>query len=1013
MPRRGFREADVLRVCAGAEALGTAHALGNGRFVTARHVIDGRAPLSLFTESGKKVAEVELCWPRGKNEEEAGRAVDIAILANANASRTARRPVCELFGGLSGTADPRAREWSARGFPALIGGKATTMSGRVQRGQDNGRIDYQVEASTHPPEAAKWKGVSGAGAFIDDELWGVVARASGFFAGGLLEVVAITDCLDLSGFRAALGLPDPESLSEVGRLAEALYRADLEPYRELRSAGAVPHDIPQEASDDTLHPAERWHEALRIPGNTLRAPLFVAIDEVDKETRATLRKCLDRTAASVQRWERRDRPRVFVGRGPHGEAALESWKIRWRPDSDLRFDRRWRDIIGLTAPVMADLAQADEYRFIHTSELDKDSLSGREIEYAVALRKLRERHEADPKPAIKTVVVGEDPIPEALEGSPTRRDPAAGGTHGAAWLGLLLALAATYAGIEMGEPVLRFLALLLIGVGILLLQYRGHSRAVAEAAKQLTGFLREATVADTVAGIDAFFRWVFGPRLLSGRAAGVSLGLSLLFFVIPGAILLPFWLQDSIFELSDVVVPAAVIAMPLSTAGVDFGSLLVTRSLLRWAQQRPSNNRLLVALAVDALAAMALVVGPVAAAGAFHYSSTLELQTGRPTGWLEAVGLSSWYAVEPYETRVVNFTRSPFPAVFVLTGVWAISAAVPSLLLGVSIVVGWTLKLRWPAIIRRRFGHVASWLGDNPRRGISALYLGTVATVCALLPLPRAMAEPPETPEFQRVSQRVEPQPESVHGRDRPVCIQRTEVTQAWWADVWERSVFAQRAGLPRTPSTFYGRRRPVESVSWCETARFLNAWSLLEQRNPAYCVPVESDPDCSDLTVSGRSSSFALVGCEENARIRLIDGAGFRLPDDDEFSRALELATVRASPFTETDWLPSNAGFRTHRVGELGGDRGLVDVAGNVAEWMHDQYQAPIRDAGRSFPRGTRRGSAWFISNDVRPRESIESWTFHSGGTWAYVGFRAVFISEDDDCDPTNDDDIAPNSQD
>jgi formylglycine-generating enzyme required for sulfatase activity len=128
-------------------------------------------------------------------------------------------------------------------------------------------------------------------------------------------------------------------------------------------------------------------------------------------------------------------------------------------------------------------------------------------------------------------------------------------------------------------------------------------------------------------------------------------------------------------------------------------------------------------------------------------------------------------------------------------------------------------------------------------------------------------------------------------GISRPFEIGKYEVTQAQWEAV-----------MITNPSYFKDPSRPVESVSWEDAQRFLNA--LNDKK----------------------------------------DGYRYRLPTEAEWEYAAR-AGATAGPTGNLDavaWYQPNAGAQTHPVGQRKPNAwGLYDMLGNVWEWCADWYGA------------------------------------------------------------------------
>ena len=114
---------------------------------------------------------------------------------------------------------------------------------------------------------------------------------------------------------------------------------------------------------------------------------------------------------------------------------------------------------------------------------------------------------------------------------------------------------------------------------------------------------------------------------------------------------------------------------------------------------------------------------------------------------------------------------------------------------------------------------------------------------------------------------------------------------------------------------------RPVEGVSWNDSAEFCAKLSQLEKLKPFYSR--------ADQTVTP------------------LDGSGYRLPTEAEWEFACRAGTTTKYWCGDTEqdlvraaWFGPNSGGRTHNVGERSANPlGLYDVHGNVWEWVEDVW--------------------------------------------------------------------------
>lgn len=238
----GFDVDAVVQIFEGNDALGSGYHLGNGRVLTARHVIERR------DEHGRVVGERAQVLARREREPEQGRplevawrgagAVDVVVLRPVGEDGPALPPSVWIFDG-----SPLGREWFARGFPAAFGSSAEPVEGKVARAQGEHATELRLLVEAPPSEAKDWKGLSGAAVFVGDRMFGVISAVSKVSKGSRLEVTSIVGLLMTEEtLREAVGLRPrdqrgPERLGNAPSAGEEPSRPRNEP--EDRGIGSV------------------------------------------------------------------------------------------------------------------------------------------------------------------------------------------------------------------------------------------------------------------------------------------------------------------------------------------------------------------------------------------------------------------------------------------------------------------------------------------------------------------------------------------------------------------------------------------------------------------------------------------------------------------------------------------------------------------------------------------------------------------------------------------------------
>ena len=155
----------------------------------------------------------------------------------------------------------------------------------------------------------------------------------------------------------------------------------------------------------------------------------------------------------------------------------------------------------------------------------------------------------------------------------------------------------------------------------------------------------------------------------------------------------------------------------------------------------------------------------------------------------------------------------------------------------------------------------------------------------------------------------------------------------------------------------------PVENVTWFDAIFFCNQKSLTENLAPYYEIEI--------MSKLGRNIT--------NAKVKIINGKGYRLPTEAEWEYAAKGGEDShkevysgGEDIDSLGWSYSNSNNTTHNVGlKLSNSAGIYDMSGNVLEWCQDWYETYKKRAIQINPRGPlngasriRRGGSWGSSH-------------------------------------------------
>lgn len=205
--------------------------------------------------------------------------------------------------------------------------------------------------------------------------------------------------------------------------------------------------------------------------------------------------------------------------------------------------------------------------------------------------------------------------------------------------------------------------------------------------------------------------------------------------------------------------------------------------------------------------------------------------------------------------------------------------------------------------------------------------------------------------------------PISEAGRDSDEIEHPVELAQAFWMKVTPVTTGEWRAVVGNRPSEsayVLGDDCPVEGVNWFEAVAYANTLSEREGLGRCYALS-----GCSGALGGGEGSDkYTCRTVERDKKC-----TGYRLPTEAEWEYAYRAGTVGAyyaQPVDAIAWYDDNSGKRTRPVGQKKANAwGLYDMAGNVWEWVEDEYEdyIPNDEAHPHGPTRVLRGGSWLTN--------------------------------------------------
>ncbi len=174
-------------------------------------------------------------------------------------------------------------------------------------------------------------------------------------------------------------------------------------------------------------------------------------------------------------------------------------------------------------------------------------------------------------------------------------------------------------------------------------------------------------------------------------------------------------------------------------------------------------------------------------------------------------------------------------------------------------------------------------------------------------------------------------------GRQEDEGLHQVKLTRDFWVGTTEVTQALYQEVMGSNPSSYYGSRYPVETVSWYDAIEFTNRMSRRAGLDEAY------GGGYSSRTYNPRANGYRLL---TEAEWEFAARGGVRNDGG---------APLYSGSFgySQVAWVKENSSGRPHPVGSLSSNPwGLYDMSGNVFEWVWDWHPCASNErCTKSYP--------------------------------------------------------------